>query len=231
MNEVVIAMNATLTTIRARKLGVLIRDARLASGKSLEATAQGSGIPAPSLENYELGESSPSLPELELLAMLLNVPLDHFWGQKIISERSSPLAGVNLEQLAGLRQRKIGILLRQARLNADLELEEVATRVGVSAGELEAFEFGEAPIPIPHLEAISAALNRPLEDFMDKNGPVGAWLSNRHHTQDFTKLSPELQKFVCKPVNRPYLEIAQRLSELSVDKLRAVAEVLLEITL
>jgi transcriptional regulator with XRE-family HTH domain len=224
-------MNATLTTIRARKLGVLIRDARLASGNSLEEAAQGSGITASALENYENGEASPSLPELELLAIFLNVPLDHFWGQKIISESSSPLAGVNLEQLAGLRQRKIGILLRQARLNADLKLEEVASRVGISDGELETYEFGEAPIPIPHLEAISAALNHPLEDFIDKHGPVGVWLSNRHHMQDFSKLSPDLQEFVCKPVNRPYLEIAQRLSELSVDKLRAVAEVLLEITL
>jgi hypothetical protein len=41
----------------------------------------------------------------------------------------------------------------------------------------------------------------------------------------------DLQTFVSKPINRPYLELAQRLSEMSVDKLRSVAEGLLEITL
>ena len=41
----------------------------------------------------------------------------------------------------------------------------------------------------------------------------------------------ELQGFVCKPINRPYLELAVRLSEMSVEKLRGVAEGLLEITL
>jgi len=40
-----------------------------------------------------------------------------------------------------------------------------------------------------------------------------------------------LLAFVLKPINLPYLELAKRLSEMSVDKLRDVAEGLLEITL
>jgi hypothetical protein len=47
---------------------------------------------------------------------------------------------------------------------------------------------------------------------------------------DFLELSPELQAFVSKPINRPYLELAQRLSEMSVDKLRSVGEGNLEVT-
>ncbi len=48
--------------------------------------------------------------------------------------------------------------------------------------------------------------------------------------QDFLQLPPELQNFVSKPVNRPYLELAMKLSSMSTDKLRSVAEDLLEIT-
>jgi hypothetical protein len=44
-------------------------------------------------------------------------------------------------------------------------------------------------------------------------------------------LPVELQDFVSKPINRPYLEIAHRLSEMPADQLRAVAEGLLAITL
>jgi len=45
------------------------------------------------------------------------------------------------------------------------------------------------------------------------------------------KLSPEMRSFVCSPVNQPYLELARNLSQLSADRLRAVAEALLDITL
>jgi hypothetical protein len=48
--------------------------------------------------------------------------------------------------------------------------------------------------------------------------------------QEFSELPSELQQFVCKPINRPYLELAMRLSDLPVDRLRTVAEGLLEIT-
>jgi len=41
----------------------------------------------------------------------------------------------------------------------------------------------------------------------------------------------ELQEFILKPVNQPYLELAQKLSQMSVDKMRDVAEGLLDITL
>jgi len=61
--------------------------------------------------------------------------------------------------------------------------------------------------------------------------PVGRWVNQQQMVKDFLLLPPEIQAFVSKPVNRPYLELAQRLGDLSVDKLRSVAEVLLEITL
>jgi hypothetical protein len=48
---------------------------------------------------------------------------------------------------------------------------------------------------------------------------------------EFLQLPNELRAFVCMPVNRPYLELARNLSQLSTDKLRSVAEGLLDITL
>jgi len=44
------------------------------------------------------------------------------------------------------------------------------------------------------------------------------------------ELPLELRQFVAKPVNRPYLELAMKLSNMSRDKLRSVAEDLLDIT-
>lgn len=225
------SLNPLAMTLRTKILGVLIRDARLASRRGLDECAAAIGVIPSEIEAFEMGEKSPTLPQLEVLAYALNVPLEHFWGRKAISEDHDSARKLNVEPLVGLRQRMIGALLRQARLQAGLSLEEVAENVGISADELEAYELGEAGLPLVLLEALCTVLNRPVSDFLDKNGPVGIWINQQRAVQDFLNLSPELQAFVSRPVNRPYLELAQRLSEMSVEKLRAVGEGILEITL
>jgi hypothetical protein len=70
-----------------------------------------------------------------------------------------------------------------------------------------------------------------MRDFRDQSGPVGRWAIQKKALEDFSELPLEMQQFISKPVNLPYLELAQRLSEMSVDRLRGVAEGLLEITL
>ena len=71
--------------IRSKKLGVLIQSARLASDKTIEDCAGATSISAQQLEDYEEGNSSPSLPELEALAFYLKIPIDYFWGREIIT--------------------------------------------------------------------------------------------------------------------------------------------------
>ena len=131
----------------------------------------------------------------------------------------------------GVRQRMIGAQLHKSRIESDLSLDELAERTGVPAKQLEEYEYGLSPVPLPNLEMLTTVLNIPIKDCFDKQGPVGQWANQQRRIQDFLILTPELQDFVSKPVNRPYLELAQRLSEMSVDRLRAVAEGLLEITL
>lgn len=218
-------------TLRAKKLGVLMQDARQAVGKSAEDCAMAMSIPVATYEAYELGEDSPSLPQLEILAFFLHVPLDHFWGRQALSEAEGMFGNVNREQLLGLRQRKIGVQLRRARLAAGLTLDDTAEALRSSPEEIESYEFGEQPIPIPVLEAFSSIVSHPLEELRDRHGPIGARMAQQSNAQEFLTLPPDLQEFVSRPVNRPYLEVAKRLSELSTEKLRSVAEGLLEITL
>jgi len=224
-------VNPIALTIRAKKLGVLIRDARLASEKSISECAQALGIGEADFEEFEYGGKSPSLPELETLAYYLDIPLDHFWGDQTLSEKDGRKIEQKMRLAIPLRQRMIGALLRQARLEKHLTLEALAERAYSSPTLLESFEMGEMAVPLPDLEVLCGILDRSIKEFMDRAGPIGAWATQQRAIQDFMTLSPELQVFVSKPINRPYLELAQRLSEMSVDKLRGVAEGLLEITL
>lgn len=223
--------NSSAMIIRAKKLGVLIQDARLATGKSVDECAEAIGVTSLEFTAYEYGDESPSLPELEVLAFYLDIPLSHFWGKRSISEDDKSSRNFDQKQLVNLRQRVVGTLIRQARTEADLSLDDLAERVGITGSQLEAYELGQTPISLPLLEALSAELDLPIQDFRDKQGPIGEWATRRHAIQDFLELPPELQMFVAMPVNRPYLEMAKRLSEMPVDSLRSFGEGILEITL
>jgi len=223
--------NPIRTKIRAKKLGVLIRDARSALGKSLDECAQAIDVSPADFQDFELGVKSPSLPQVEVLAMYLNVPLDHFWGDNTLFNANERTSKLDLEHLIRLRQRMIGALIRQARTETGITLLELAQSLDLTESEMEGIEKGDLPISLPVLEALSAHLNRPIREFLDRHGPVGVWAEQQRAVQAFLELSPEMQSFVSRQINHPYLELAQRLSEMSVDKLRAVGEGILEITL
>ena len=102
---------------------------------------------------------------------------------------------------------------------------------GISQSKLNAYELGERAITVPELESILTVMGSRIETFFDQSGPVGQWLNSQRALQKFLELSTEMQNFVCQPVNRPYIELAMKLSDLSREKLRSVAEGLLDITL
>jgi len=217
--------------IRTRKLGVLIRDAREIARKSLAETARAMGVSPALLRAYEEGRRSPSLPELEVLSYYLDLPIQHFWGNQTLSDDATRVKPLNLTQLSALRYRIIGVLLRQKRQQTSVSLKALAAETGIPQGRLKAYELAERPIPLAELEAILSVIGGRVETFFDQSGPIGKWMSEQQSISEFLQLPPELRAFVCMPVNRPYLELARNLSQLSTDKLRSVAEGLLDITL
>jgi transcriptional regulator with XRE-family HTH domain len=218
-------------TLRTRKIGLLLRAAREAQRRTPEECAQAMGVTPNVLHLYEEGEYAPSLPELELLAYYLKIRLESFWGDEAAAQDSSPADMLDLQQLLALRHRIIGALLRQARNKANLTAQQLATEVDVPVERLTAFELGEEAIPVPELESLLSELQGRVEDLFDRKGPVGRWIADQDAVGKFLELPEDLQAFVCRPVNRPYLELAVKLSEMSRERLRGVAEGLLDITL
>ena len=217
-------------TIRAKKLGILIRDARIASRRSIKECASAINVTNGVFKAYEEGRKAPSLPELETLVYYFELPIDHFWSNESISDAPSRIDELNLPRLTELRHRMIGAFLRQERMNASLSMKSVAEQTGISTSRLKRYEMGERPIPLPELEVILKVLGGRVETFFDQGGPIGQWMTQQRAMQQFLDMPVELQNFVCQPVNRPYLDLARKLSEMSTDKLRSVAEDLLDIT-
>ena len=99
--------------LRAKKLGILLRDARLSAGKSLKDCGESIGVSGSTMGAYEKGERSPSLPELEMLSFFLKVPLDHFWQDQILESEESILDELQVEHALILRNRAVGKFLER----------------------------------------------------------------------------------------------------------------------
>ena len=216
--------------IRARKIGILIRDARLTRKISVEDCAAALAVKPDHYLNLEAGTRAPSLPELELLSYYFDLPIEHFWGSNTISSNHGSNRVLKADVLIPLRQRMIGVLLRKSREDQKMSIEDLSQKTELSEEQLLSYEMGEIPIPITDIQSIAQALNTEMQAFIDLHGPYGEWRQQEILFTRFMNMPEDLRNFILQPVNQPYMEVARRLSLLSTGELRQIAEGLLEIT-
>ncbi len=220
-----------LFQIKNRILGVLINEARQSAGQSLQDCAELLGITADEFAAFESGRSAPSLPQLEILAYAFNLPIKHFWGTKTLStERKKDDFKERVPELTLLRQKIIGLHLHQGRDAAGLTLAQVAEKTTIDETRLDALEKGATSVTVSELELICRSLKMSLDDLIDNRGPIGNWLQAQEDFEKFSQLPAEMREFVLRPINRSYIELAMRLSDMKVEQLRGIAEGILEIT-
>lgn len=216
--------------IRARMIGVLIRDARLNAGRTLEDCAAVLQLEPHQIESWEWGEIAPSLPELELLANYLGVPVSQFWSTRTLQSEHHDAARTQDEYLA-LRNHMIGALLRHAREQAGLSLQDIAHRANLDAGVIERYELGELPLPMHELTVLANAVNKNLDYFLESSSRIGELLALREKWKHFAELPDEIQEFAANPLNIGFIEIAALLSTMPTDRLRRIGESVLNITM
>lgn len=216
--------------VRARMIGVLLRDARVAAGRSLEDCGRLLHVPGVQVEQWELGDETPSLPQLELLAYYLDVPVSHFWGTTTREQSAHDFARVQNEYLA-LRDRMVGVLLRQAREQASLGADELSARTGVPVDLIAQYELGELSAPLHELTVLSSAMQKNLSYFLESSSQLGELLALREMWQHFASLPEDLRQFAANPINVGFLEIAAMLSQMPADRLRRIGESILNITM
>jgi transcriptional regulator with XRE-family HTH domain len=216
-------------TLRAKMLGAMLRKARTAAHLSLSEAAERIGTTKGILSSYEHGRRVISLPELELLAYQLDIPLEHFTATAIPDVVDE--AEFDPEAVVSLRQRMIGAMIRKRRMEAGVSLKALGESVGLSSRRLSSYERGDKPIPLTELEVIVEILGQSVDDYIDTEGPVGEWVITKQAFQQFMHFPPEFREFLSKPGNQAYLQLAKQMSEISVEKLRLLAETLLDLTL
>jgi len=220
-----------LFAIKNRILGVLVKEAREAAGQSQADCADLLGVPPETYAAYETGYMAPSLPQLELLAFVFNLPIKHFWGaDTLASTRRHDEIKERVPELVMLRNKMIGIKVMQLREKAGMTRAQAAEKTAMTPELIEQVELGNAQIAVSELEFLVRAAQGVLDDLVDEHGPVGNFLQAQKDFEAFVKLPADVRAFVLKPINRSYIDLAIKLSHMQVDELRGIAEGILEIT-
>ncbi len=214
--------------IRKKILGVLLRNARIRAGMSMKEAAEAVGFSGNAISDYEYGRRDISLPQLEALAYTYGVPITYFWSETPIPENGKDFP---IQKAMDIRRRIIGVLLRQARLEAGYTQNELADLLECPPTRIASFEFGRADIPLLELEKLAEFLDVPLSYFLDQGiTPRGDQIASKQEVEGLAQLPEDVRKFMLKPGNLLYVRVAMQLSALSADTLRRVAEGLLDIT-
>jgi transcriptional regulator with XRE-family HTH domain len=213
-----------------KKLGIVIKNARELRKRSIQECATVIGVEVDIFKEYEFGTSAPSLPELELLAFYLDLPIQHFFNS--ILEKDTPVFedAKELKQFYSVRQKVIATRLKSYRMKKGLPPTKMIANTNLTEEQYARFEEGQDPIPLTNLQAFMYPLGCSLKEFLAEGGKIGKKYRAEKAQQTLEDIPQEVQVFLTNPSNEPYLRLAMHLSTLSAERLRNIAEGLLEIT-
>ncbi|MGD2163602.1 MAG: helix-turn-helix transcriptional regulator, partial [Anaerolineales bacterium] len=200
---------------------------RLDSGKSMKELGEMIGSSYSTISSFEHGRKTFSLPELELLAYHLDVPLQHFMDPSTESLADEPKFEPSI--MLELRDRMIGAMLRERRNQLGFSIREVAERTDMPPSRISAYERGKRSIPLPDLESLLIILEHSIDEYIDQDGPIGLWHRNQEAFEQFKELPNELRQFFSDPDHLKYLRMARELSRLPVHDLQSISDSLQDI--
>ena len=137
--------------LRGKIAGLLLRKARLAADIPLDDCAAFLQVAPSTVDAWECGEESVSLPQLELLSGYLS-------GERTPSRHSQYLL---------LRQRIIGAQMRMARESMRLDLDSLAAATGFAPNTLVACEMGEVAVSLGDLSGLAQALDMDMRALLE----------------------------------------------------------------
>jgi hypothetical protein len=72
-------------------------------------------------------------------------------------------------------------------------------------------------------------LEHSIDEYIDKDGPIGIWHRNQEAFEQFRELPADLRQFFSDPDHLTYLKLARELSRLNASDLRSISATLEEV--
>jgi transcriptional regulator with XRE-family HTH domain len=214
-----------------RSIGAAIRIAREGAGRKPRDLAAQLGLTTPALLAIESGEHDATLPQLEAIAYLLDLPVQAILRPTpAAAERGTPATADNLDTIIRLRGYIVGARLKQARMAQNETPQQAAAATGIGAREIEQFEIGARQPVIGELERLTRHYALTIDDLLDLGvGPLGETQLRQRQQAAFDALPAELRTLIGSPNGPQQLELARRISTLSPDQLRELARAFAEL--
>lgn len=161
------ALKTQIKTLRAHKLAALLVDARLYARRTPEEACALLGWDVEHLEDLEIAAVPPTLPEMEALAAIYAVPVDHFFGNTSLSDGMPRLRTETMTQRLELRNRILGAMIMQARLRRNFSRDDLSYATNIPLDQIIEYELGQEPIPVTDLEDITRMMQIDIIDWID----------------------------------------------------------------
>jgi transcriptional regulator with XRE-family HTH domain len=225
-------MEASQTiAIRNKIIGILVKRARLQAGKSQQECAQLLDCAPSAYRRYEQGKRGFSLPQLESLALLFDVPVASLWDDAYPLPEKTETDPLPLNQIMLLRRKILAVRLRQVRQSADLSMREMGKTLDCSPYMISQYERGAREMPLAELEMAAERCGKTMAEFMDDEAiPLSPAEQRQRLSDRLDELPPDMRDFILNPTNTLYLRIAMLASTMKAEQLRLIAETLLDIT-
>jgi transcriptional regulator with XRE-family HTH domain len=156
-------MDSQLYQIRAKKIGLKLTMARQKVGLSIEDLSRQVGIEPAELSQMENGILCPSLPQIQFIASIIQMPLDDLINTYALAPIPQGLETSALPKYYDIRNRMLGIQIKKNRIQQNLSEDQLAKETDVEASDIESYESGQKLIPFPVLMKISEYLHLPYE--------------------------------------------------------------------
>ena len=161
------ALKTQIKTLRAHKLAALLVDARLYARRTPEEACALLNWEIEHLEDLEIAAVPPTLPEMEALAAIYAVPVDHFFGNTSLSDGMPRLRTETMTQRLELRNRILGAMIMQARLRRNFSRDDLSYATNIPLEQIIEYELGQVPIPVTDLEDITRMMQIDITDWID----------------------------------------------------------------
>ncbi|MDY6872697.1 MAG: helix-turn-helix transcriptional regulator [Chloroflexota bacterium] len=178
---------------------------------------------------FEQGRESLSLPELELLSLYLNIPLQELFESDVHPNSAHHLLQLNIRrQYKRLREKMIQTKLILARESKGIPLPDLSQKTDIPKNTLQAYELGQIPIPLNHLKAICRALDFTVETFFLEDDKMKALQNGGIHQAHWQPEYPDSEG-APSPEEDPYRQLLAALKQIPEEDQARIAKQLLEL--
>ncbi len=154
------------------KLSNQIKHIRTIKQRSLHDCAKLLDISKEDYHQFEEGNGSLSLPEIELLAIYLEIPPEVLFEDFSLDFDSFSLLKEEKKHIfTELRNKMIGTQLSMERENIGLSLDELSDMTAIPFEALESYENASSDIPLDHLVMICDHLDIPVQSLLFQISP------------------------------------------------------------